>query len=124
MTVQRPGRMLTIDWIGDRAAESPIFKATGSTIRPGRWNDANTPAIDADGLRPALVSADSGARTRVGHDAPVTSRRFAVCRPLGDWLYSKVSGGDPLSTATDAYTSRQKFQRAFALELPWAAMRL
>ncbi|TQF00162.1 MAG: hypothetical protein FKY71_04765 [Spiribacter salinus] len=48
---------------------------------------------------------------------PVTSRRFAVCRLLGDRLYSTITGGDPLSTATDAYTVRQKFQRAFAQEL-------
>jgi len=43
---------------------------------------------------------------------PVTSRRFAMCRLLGDSMFG-VSDGR-LSAATDAGTSRQKFQRAFA----------
>jgi hypothetical protein len=43
---------------------------------------------------------------------PVTSRRFAACRLLGDRLLGSDAGR--LSAATDAGTSRQKFQRAFA----------
>ena len=43
---------------------------------------------------------------------PVTSRRFAICRLLGDRLLGSDDGR--LSAATDAGTSRQKFQRAFA----------
>lgn len=46
---------------------------------------------------------------------PVTSRRFAVCRLIGDRLYGQ--GDARLSAATDAGTGRQKFQRAFAQEL-------
>lgn len=45
-----------------------------------------------------------------------TSRRFAVCRLLGDRLCSALEA-TTLSTATDAGTARQKFQRAFAQEL-------
>lgn len=45
---------------------------------------------------------------------PVTSRRFAVCRLIGDSLYG--DGQDRLLPATDADTARQKFQRAFAAE--------
>ncbi|WP_462325988.1 hypothetical protein [Desulfoplanes sp.] len=43
---------------------------------------------------------------------PVTSRRFAICRLVGDRLLGMDDGR--LSAATDAGTSRQKFQRAFA----------
>lgn len=43
-----------------------------------------------------------------------TSRRFAACRLIGDRLFSSWIGG--ISAATDAGTSRQKFQRAFAQE--------
>lgn len=45
-----------------------------------------------------------------------TSRRFAVCRLLGDRLCSSLETTS-LSTATSAGTARQKFQRAFAQEL-------
>ena len=31
--------------IGDPKGDYPIFDATGSTIAPGRWNDAHTPVI-------------------------------------------------------------------------------
>ena len=53
-----------------------------------------------------------------------TSRRFAVCRLLGDRLYS-TDGEDRLSAATEAGTARQKFQRAFAQELlcPFEALK-
>jgi hypothetical protein len=43
-----------------------------------------------------------------------TTRRFAVCRMLGDHLY--FSEKERLLPATHAKTSRQKFQRAFAQE--------
>jgi hypothetical protein len=43
-----------------------------------------------------------------------TSRRFASCRLLGDHLYHSNDGR--LIPATDAKTSRQQFQRAFAQE--------
>jgi len=43
-----------------------------------------------------------------------TSRRFASCRLLGDHLYR--SNGGRLIPATNAKTSRQQFQRAFAQE--------
>lgn len=45
----------------------------------------------------------------------VTSRRFAACRLAGDHLCDP--GDSIISAATDAGTSRQKFQRAFAQEL-------
>lgn len=45
-----------------------------------------------------------------------TSRRFSVCRLLGDRLYAAAEDGR-LSAATNAATARQKFQRAFAQEL-------
>lgn len=47
---------------------------------------------------------------------PVTSRRFAICRLIGDRFWDKDDNGT-LSAATDAATGRQKFQRAFAQEL-------
>ena len=46
-----------------------------------------------------------------------TGRRFAVCRLLGDKLYGQDNNNERLSTATEAATARQKFQRAFAQEL-------
>ncbi len=52
-----------------------------------------------------------------------TSRRFASSRLLGDHLYH--STGERLIPATQAKTSRQQFQRAFAQEFlcPFAALR-
>ncbi|MFH7321499.1 hypothetical protein ACHHRT_12945 [Desulfurivibrio sp. D14AmB] len=47
---------------------------------------------------------------------PASSRRFAVCRLLGDRLLAAESG-DRLYAATDAGSWRQKFQRSFAQEL-------
>ena len=47
MTAQRLDRTLSVWRIGDPTGEYPIFDATGSTIYPGRWNDANTPVIYA-----------------------------------------------------------------------------
>ena len=44
-----------------------------------------------------------------------TNRRFNLARLLGDQLLHEY--GEPLSPATDAYTYRQKLQRAFAAEL-------
>jgi hypothetical protein len=43
-----------------------------------------------------------------------TTRRFAACRLLGDYLY--FSNQERLLPATHAKTARQKFQRAFAQE--------
>ncbi len=53
-----------------------------------------------------------------------SGRRFAVCRLLGDRLFSNGQGA-VISAATDASTARQKFQRAFAQELlcPFDALR-
>lgn len=47
MTAQRLDRTLTAYRIGDPTGEFPIFDATGSTIHPGRWNNADTPVIYA-----------------------------------------------------------------------------
>ena len=44
-----------------------------------------------------------------------TGRRFALARLLGDRLLLQL--GEPLRPATEAYTYRQKAQRAFAAEL-------
>ena len=44
-----------------------------------------------------------------------TGRRFALARLLGDRLLLQL--GEPLQPATEAYTYRQKAQRAFAAEL-------
>lgn len=44
-----------------------------------------------------------------------TSRRFEVCRLIGDYLVAPRS--DRLLSMTDTRTARQKFQRAFAQEL-------
>ena len=44
-----------------------------------------------------------------------TGRRFALARLLGDRLLRQL--GEPLQPATEAYTYRQKAQRAFAAEL-------
>lgn len=57
---------------------------------------------------------NKNARRLILNRKPVTSRRFAVCRLLGDIL---VPNCDWISAATEATTSRQKFQRAFAQEL-------
>lgn len=45
MSVQYLDRTLHTYRIGDPDGEYPIFDATGSTIAPGRWNDAYTPVI-------------------------------------------------------------------------------
>ena len=47
MTAQRLDRVLTCTRIGDPNGAYPIFDATGSTIAPGRWNDAVSPVIYA-----------------------------------------------------------------------------
>ncbi len=57
---------------------------------------------------------DKNVRQLILNRKPVSSRRFAVCRLLADIL---SPNGSILSAATDATTSRQKFQRAFAQEL-------
>ncbi|MDY6824374.1 MAG: hypothetical protein SWH68_11360 [Thermodesulfobacteriota bacterium] len=54
---------------------------------------------------------------------PVTSRRFALARLIGDHLTARKK--DYLLPATGVYTQRQKFQRAFAQEFlcPFMALR-
>ena len=47
MTAQTLDRTLTAWRIGDPGGTYPIYDATGSTIAPGRWNDAATPVIYA-----------------------------------------------------------------------------
>lgn len=47
MTPQILSQGLSAYRIGDPAGVHPIFDATGSTINPGRWNDANHPMIYA-----------------------------------------------------------------------------
>lgn len=89
--------------------------------------------IDADSLAPSLVDAvpysaafreydEQWGRLvfRTGHGY---GRRFASGRLVGDMFYN--AGGDTLATATDARTSRQKFQRAFSQELlcPFESLR-
>ena len=65
----------------------------------------------------ASFHCDEQRQNRLGINKRLsTSRRFAVCRLLGDRLCSDLET-TPLSTATDAATARQKFQRAFAQEL-------
>ena len=44
---QRLDRTLFCYRIGDPRGEFPIYDATGSTITPGRWNDAGTAVIYA-----------------------------------------------------------------------------
>lgn len=63
----------------------------------------------------SLHSLDGESDRLILNRRPATSRRFAACRLLGDRLYS-ASDDSRLSAATNAYTSRQKFQRAFAQE--------
>jgi RES domain-containing protein len=45
VSVQRLDRTLHVYRIGDPDGDYPIFDAAGSTIAPGRWNDAHTPVI-------------------------------------------------------------------------------
>lgn len=47
MTAQCLDRTLHAYRIGDPDGHYPIYDATGSTIAPGRWNDAHTPVIYA-----------------------------------------------------------------------------
>lgn len=47
MSAQRLDRTLRVYRIGDPQGDYPIFDATGSTLYPGRWNDADTPVIYA-----------------------------------------------------------------------------
>ena len=44
---QRLDRTLVCYRIGDPRGEFPIYDARGSTVVPGRWNDADTPVIYA-----------------------------------------------------------------------------
>lgn len=65
----------------------------------------------------ASLNAEDNGRDELVIDKRLpSSRRFAVCRLLGDRLYATRENGR-LSAATDAATARQKFQRAFAQEL-------
>ena len=72
----------------------------------------------------SLHSEEEGLNQLVLNRRLGTSRRFAVCRLLGDRLYS-TDGEDRLSAATEAGTARQKFQRGFAQELlcPFEALK-
>lgn len=72
----------------------------------------------------ASVRAEDGQERLILNRRPITSRRFAACRLLGDRLFMSAADS-PLAAATDAYTARQKFQRAFAQELlcPFEALR-
>mgnify|MGYP000222865382 CR=1 FL=1 len=56
------------------------------------------------------------------HRKPITSRRFALARIIGDYFYTVPE--DRFLPATNAATVRQKFQRAFAQELlcPYEAL--
>ena len=47
MSGQRLDRGLTAFRIGDPDGAYPVFDATGSRIRPGRWNTPDTPVIYA-----------------------------------------------------------------------------
>lgn len=47
MAAQALDRTLSAWRIGDPEGLYPIYDATGSTIAPGRWNDAGTPVIYA-----------------------------------------------------------------------------
>ena len=47
MRPQRLDRILTAWRIGDPEGAYPIYDATGSTLAPGRWNDARTSVIYA-----------------------------------------------------------------------------
>lgn len=49
MAAQILDRVLTCYRIGDPDGQYPIYDATGSTIAPGRWNDATAPMIYASG---------------------------------------------------------------------------
>ena len=78
----------------------------------GSGDDATPTAPYSASLR----SVESGSDRLILKGRPTTSRRFAACRLIGDRLYG-VDDDSPLAAATNAYTARQKFQRAFAQEL-------
>ena len=44
---QRLDRTLVCYRIGDPRGEFPVYDPTGSTLVPGRWNDADSPVIYA-----------------------------------------------------------------------------
>lgn len=71
----------------------------------------------------SLRSADMDESLLVLNRRPATSRRFSACRLIGDRLFGQTT--ERLAAATNAYTGRQKFQRAFAQELlcPFDALR-
>ncbi|MFH0879849.1 MAG: hypothetical protein V2A34_09065 [Lentisphaerota bacterium] len=90
---------------------------------------SNRMLADLLGTTPEILTAESTVPTQMplafrfgtGADMDIyfnrprsTSRRFAVSRLIGDQLYSSHS--EKLIPATNAKTSRQKFQRAFAQE--------
>lgn len=45
MIAQRLDRTLVCHRVGDPDGAFPIFDATGSTLFPGRWNEAETPVL-------------------------------------------------------------------------------
>lgn len=63
----------------------------------------------------SLRSASTDESLLVLNHRPATSRRFSACRLIGDRLFGQAT--ERLAAATNAYTGRQKFQRAFAQEL-------
>lgn len=67
------------------------------------------------GLSFSLESRNANTERIVLRSKWETSRRFNLARLLGDKLMSGLN--EPLSPATDAFTYRQKLQRAFAAEL-------
>ena len=123
----QPGDLTNPPWQRAHAAAQEVRKVWGLGEKP----ISNRNLAELFGVQQDVLERDQGAgsvahapysasswhrenreRVLLLHRRAVTSRRFALCRLLGDRLFGP--NDSPLSAATDAGTSRQKFQRAFA----------
>lgn len=70
----------TVAWrVGDPEEEGPILDATGSTVKPGRWNTADTPVLYAsERCRTAVLEKLNGSRS-----LPPEPRAVRILLPAG-----------------------------------------
>ena len=92
-----------------------LIEVNASVFKEGTKSPVPMPA--------ALRTEHPGAYNIYMNSLWATSRRFAVSRLLGDYLYQQDEGR--LIPATDGKTARQQFQRAFAQEFlcPFGSLR-
>lgn len=127
MIAQRLDRTLVCHRIGDPEGRFLVFDATGSTLAPGRWNDAETPVLyAAEHFSTALLE-------KVAHglgEVPPNQHRITITVPRGA-SYEVLSepalpGWDaPEGTASRAFGSTwARERRSLLLLVPSVIARL